>query len=758
MFGQIVRAHRRRLALSQEDLAHKAGVDARTIGNIEAGRTVPRPSTVLRLADALGLDGSDRAGFLTRSAGASGEGPPPTAAAALGGSAATPAQLPAALVDFTGRAAELEVLDAINATAATASMAPRVVVVSGWAGAGKTALVVHWAHRVRSQFPDGQLYVDLHGFGPIGRQTAPEQAIRMFLFALGVPAHRVPPELDAQAALYRTVLADRHLLVVLDNARDAEQVRPLLPGTGGAMVVVTSRNALTGLVAISGAHPVVLDVMSDVESHALLAHRLGQVRVDADPAATRLIIECCARLPLALGIAAATIHHRNTPIGTFAAKLAASRTRFDTLNAGDPGDPASDLREVFSWSYSSLTEPAARLFRLIGLHPGADLSTAAAASLAGLPARAAASALAELARAGLLVEHQPERYSCHDLLHTYAGELAQRDLRLRPQDATHRLLDHYLRSAVAADRALGSGRVAMSLPAAVPGVTPERPASPEAALTWFAAEHAALLALVQLGISGWDRHTVGLAWALAAYLGRQGYGHDLVAVTQLARAAAMRTGDVDLTAEAHHLLAFAYIQVGRFDDALAQSSQAIRLHEQLGDDAAQARHLRQVGTVHARQGRYAEALAADRRALDLSRRTGDRLGTARALNAVGWQLAQLGDYESARIHCEQALDLFEELDNDVGRANTCDSIGYILVKLGQTGAAIACYLLALDLLRAMGDRQEEAATLVRLGDAYDLDGDNEAARLAWSRAAGIYDSFGDADEVTVLEAKLNPVA
>jgi hypothetical protein len=333
-----------------------------------------------------------------------------------------PAQLPAAVAGFTGRAAELARLDLLLAGAqAQASTAVVISAVPGMAGVGKTALAVHWAHRVADLFPDGQLYVNLRGFDPGGRVLEPAVAVRGFLDALGVLPERIPPELHAQTALYRSLLARRRVLVVLDNARDADHARPLLPGAPPAFAVVTSRNQLTGLVA-DGAHPLALDLLTHAEAHDLLEQRLGTVRVAAEPEAVEQIINACAALPLALSIAGALATRSDFALAELAGELADAAGRLEALDAGDR---LTQVRAVFSWSYTTLGADAARLFRLLGLHPGPNVTVAAAASLAGRDRAQARRLLSELTRASLLTEHLPGRYALHDLLAAYAADLTR---------------------------------------------------------------------------------------------------------------------------------------------------------------------------------------------------------------------------------------------------------------------------------------------------------------------------------------------
>jgi len=400
VFSEVVRTHRQRLGVTQEELASLAGVSVRSIREIEAGRiSRPRPGTVRLLAEAFTLAGPDEP---------------------------APRQLPAAVPGFAGREPHLRQLDALAFDPDTGDAPATALVITaidGMAGVGKTALAVHWAHRVADRFPDGQLYVNLRGFDPTGTVVSAAEAIRGFLDAFQIPAQRIPVGLDAQAALYRSLLAGRRMLIVLDNARDAEHVRPLLPGTPGCLVVVTSRNQLTGLVAAEGAHPLALDVLDRAGARELLTRRLGARRVAAEPEAVNEIIDRCARLPLTLALAAARAAARpQVPLTALAEQL--RTTTGGGLAAFAVDDPATDVRAVFSWSYRTLTPEGARLFRVLGLHPGPDISAPAAASLAGIPVDRVDALLAELTRAHVLAEHAPGRYTFHDLLRAYATDRA----------------------------------------------------------------------------------------------------------------------------------------------------------------------------------------------------------------------------------------------------------------------------------------------------------------------------------------------
>ncbi|MDW6064706.1 BTAD domain-containing putative transcriptional regulator [Streptomyces sp. FXJ1.4098] len=348
----------------------------------------------------------------------------------VGYSEPRPAQLPQDLPAFSGRRAQLAKLSALLPEAGRPLDTAVISVIGGMAGVGKTTLAVHWAHQVADRFPDGQFYVDLRGFDPTGTALDPGEAVRDFLCALGVPRHRVPHGLDAQTALYRSLLAGRRFLVLLDNALDTEQVRPLLPGAPGCLVIVTSRDTLTGLVADHGAHPLSLCWLDAEEGRELLAARLGAVRVAAEPQAAAEIVELCAGLPLALSCVAARLAaHPGFRLSALAAELRDAHDRLDAIARG-----SAEVSTVFSWSYRALSAGAARLFRLLAGHPGPDLSASAVAELAaldgldgldGLDAQESARLLAELTRAHLVAELSPGRYSVHDLLRSYAAGLGE---------------------------------------------------------------------------------------------------------------------------------------------------------------------------------------------------------------------------------------------------------------------------------------------------------------------------------------------
>lgn len=438
-----------------------------------------------------------------------------------------PRQLPAVPEQLTGRAEEIKALTRWLERTARAGSTAGISAIDGTAGIGKTALAVYWAHQVSGEFPDGQLYVNLGGFGPTG-PMAPGDALRSFLDAFAVAPASIAARLDDQAALYRSVLSGKRVLVVLDNARDAAQVRPLLPGSPGCFAVVTSRTRLSGLIAEYGAHALSLDLLPPADAVQLLAARLGRQRISGEPEAVRRLVGQCARLPLALAIVAARAAVRPTfPLAALAAELSDAEVRLDALA---DEEPAADIRTVFSWSYRVLGERSGRLFRLLGLHRGADIGVAAAASLAGLPLRETRQALAELARTHLVAEHTPGRYLLHDLLAVYAAELVQQETAESQRDrAVRRLLDHYLHSAHTAARLLYPQRDPITLPQPDADSHPEDPGDHDGAMAWFTVEHPVLLAVIlQAAALGRHTYTWQLAWCLRNFLQRRGYWHDLV--------------------------------------------------------------------------------------------------------------------------------------------------------------------------------------------------------------------------------------
>jgi DNA-binding SARP family transcriptional activator/tetratricopeptide (TPR) repeat protein len=689
---------------------------------------------------------------------------PPAPAAHLAGRAAelteltadghlrvVPRMLPGGIPHFTGRSAELAALSEILAQAG--SRAPGTVVISaigGTAGVGKTALAVNWAHQIAERFGDGQLYVNLRGFDLSGVRVTPAEAICGFLDALGVPPSRIPQDLPAQAGLYRSLLAGRHMLIVLDNARDEDQVRPLLPASPASLVLVTSRNQLTGLAAADGARLMSLDVLTHGEAVQLLSARIGAGRAAAEPGATDEIAALCARLPLALAIAAARAAARpRFPLTQMAAELRDSAGRLDVL---DTGDPAASVRAAFSWSYSQLSEQAARMFRLLGLHPGPDISVPAAASLAAAGEPQARRLLGELTRHCLISEHAPGRYAFHDLLRAYAASQAREcDPESDRDAAASRILDHYLHTANhgrALLRRPEQEPLALAPPA--PGTRPERPADHRQALAWFTAEHQVLLAIVTMAAeTGTDRRAWQLPCAMAEYFRRRGCPQDQLTVMAAALAAATRLDDPLGQAMSLRRLGVARYSTGDYDQARAHLEHCLPLYQRLGDRKGEATAQLNLSFPAEAQGRYADALRHNELARGLSQSIGDEPAEAEALANVGWFYALLGDYQQARTSCEQALALTAKHGGSTFEHSIRDTLGYVEHHLGNFAQAAADFESALALSRHHSDAPLQALILIHLGDARRAAGELPQARHAWQQALAIYDDIQhpDADKV-----------
>jgi tetratricopeptide (TPR) repeat protein len=746
-FGPLLRARRKSAGMSQEELAARSGLSVRAIGDLERGRTrCPYPASVRRLARALDLSDEARQELFAAAARRLAGAATARAAAApvsdplpVGNRRLIPRQLPGSVRQFVGRRDELTALTALLDDAGrSASTGTVIAAISGTAGVGKTVLAVHWARQVAGLFPDGQLYLNLGGYGPGEAPVTLAQALRHFLDAFAIPPDRIPAGLAAQGALYRSLLAGKRVLIVLDNAQDAEHVRPLLPGSPSCLVVVTSRSQLPGLVATEEACAITLGLLNKDEAYELLERRLGAGRLEAEPAAAAELIELCARLPLALAIATGRASARpGFQLGTLARELKDAERRLDALETGDA--PAS-VRAVFSWSMSSLTAAAARVFRLLSLHPGPDITISAAASLAGVPSSQARRILEDLVRAHLLTEHAPGRYACHDLLRSYAAEQAlAADDKAARQAATRRLVDHYLHSARAADAVLRPGRHPIKLADPDPAITVDRFADLRDALAWFDAQHqtltavAALAADSDLGSRAWQ-----LAWTMETFWRRRALAHEACAGQRTALEAARRLGDRAAQAAAHRGTAGALIHLGRYADAMKHLDQALFLFGEAGEFAGQAYVHITTSEALCRQGRPRDALTHAWRAQQLARKSGDSAMLARALNVVGWSLAKTGSYQRALDFCRRALTAQRRIGDLDGIINTLDSLAYIHRSLGHHAEAVTFSRQAIDLMVRTGDRYDVAMALANSGDAHQAVGDANAARRAWLQAESMF--------------------
>ena len=569
----------------------------------------------------------------------------------------------------------------------------------------------------------------------------------MFLDALGVPARNVPSAVEAQSALLRTLLGGRRMLLLLDNAHDADQVRPLLPGSPGCMVLVTSRSQLTGLV-VDGARALPLDVLDAREAAELVAGRLGAERAAGESAAVAEIVACCAALPLALSVTCARAAARpGMRLADLAAELADARGRLDALRTGEA---ATDLRAVLSWSADKLSDQAARMLRLLGVHHGPDISAAAAASLAAVTLAAARASLAELTRVSLLTESPGGRFGCHDLLRAYTAELAAATLSIAEcEQARRRVLDHYLWTAHAAMARLYPARGQVPPPAPLDGVAAEEfcgQGAYEAALAWFDAEDRVLANVIeQAAAQRCDEHCWKLAWYWAPLLNRRGRTDELLTVARTAVLSAGRLGDRDALAHAHCELGNVTSRHGDYRAADEHLRKALELFTDLGDLGSVGETRYRLGVILAQQERWDEALNHAVEALRLRRSLADSAAIAYSENVVGWILAHTGQPDAALWYCRRALDTHTESGSRSGVADTLDSIAFAYGQLADYERSIAHYEQALAMFRLLGDPQGEANAWLDLGDIQLASGRLDAARPCWERARALLAQIPGAD-------------
>jgi len=637
-----------------------------------------------------------------------------------------PAQLPADVPNFVGREAELTWLDELfheestsPAAAGPLAAGPPAVVISalsGTAGVGKTALAIRFGHRVRSRFPDGQLYVNLRGYDPDQPMTA-NDALARFLRVLGVPEAEIPPEEDERSARYRSELADRRVLIVLDNASSVEQVRPLLPGAGTCAVVVTSRDSLAGLIATHGARRVQLDLLTQDEAVALLRTLIGP-RADADPDAVATLAQQCVRLPLALRVAAElAVSRPTTGLAELVAELADHRRRLDLLDAG--GDLRAAVATVFSWSVRHLSAETARVFRLLGLYPGSGIDAYGAAALAAGSLPEARRALDTLARAHLVHHADAGRYGMHDLLCTYAADLsATCDGNEEREAALERLFDYYLATSAAAMDTLYPAEAHRRPRIPAPATPVPDLADPGTARGWLEAEQSTLLAVAaHAAAHGMPSHTSRLSTTLFRYF-EAGHNTDALIIHRHALDATRQAGDKAGQAHALHGLGSTYLKSGRYELAADHLEPALELFRQVGDHIGEARALNNLGGAEDSRGRYGRATEYCRQALELYRRIGDRVGQSRALVKIGAIEMRQGHYGEATHHLEQALRLCRQTGDRLGEADALDMLGSVECRQRDHNPAADHHRQAVDLYRDIGDRTGEAIALANLGIDY----------------------------------------
>ena len=613
-----------------------------------------------------------------------------------------PAQLPPAVADFTGRDDVLEQLDAMVPDGAGSAA---LSVISGTAGVGKTALAVHWAHRVRRSFGDGQLYVNLRGYAH-APPMPPAEALAGFLHALGLPPEAVPDEAERATALYRTLLADKRMLILLDNAHSAEQVRPLLPGSPGCLVLVTSRDRLAGVVARDGARHFTLDVLAHHEAVDLLAKVVGRQRVEAEPARSADLVEACNRLPLALRIAAANLAcHPGRRIADGVSDLAAS----DRLGAlAIEGDPESAVRVAFDQSYKSLSEQDRLLFRRLGLVPGPHVTAPAAAALVDAENPDATRRLERLTSTHL-VYRDDDHFALHDLLRLYASERTEaEDSPQTREDSLARLLDWYLQTADSAARQLYPAALRLEIP---DSATPKEDFSGQSALRWLDSELPNLVAAIRLAA---ERGPRPMAWLLADAL--RGYFMlrvlpvEWATVAGAAWSAALADDEPRAQVAAQLNLAGLYHRRGRFDEAIDHYEQALAINERAGWPEGESAALGNLGTVYYFSGHPRIAADHFRRALEVDRRVGWLGGQAVKLGNLAIACSHMGRLDEAAAHLTEAKAMFGELGARHGEATALSGLGGVERERGRYAEALTHLNKALELHRELGDRHSEAVT------------------------------------------------
>ncbi|MET9311374.1 BTAD domain-containing putative transcriptional regulator [Kribbella sp. NPDC003505] len=663
----------------------------------------------------------------------------PRSPSAVGPAAMAPRQLPPAPAGFTGRATVLAELDRLS-SASRPSSAPTIVAVHGPGGVGKTALALHWAHRAADRFPDGQLYLNLQGYGP-ERPLEPDAALDLLLRGLGVPGAQIPHGRQARAALLRSVLADRQVLIVLDNARNADQVRPLMPGSTG-LVLVTSRSQLRSLAARDGAQRVPLEPFSSDDAAEYLTQTLTAYDVRHDAEELAELTRLCGHLPLALAIAAERLTREpESTVRALSAELEQHPDRLALLDVGEDADGA--LRAVLSWSYDVLSAQSARAFRVLGLLPGPDTSVEAVGALLAVQPEEARQSLGRLVGAHLL-EQPGERYQLHDLLAEYAGRLV-REVE-DPADITaarERLLDWYAQSARNGKVTLEKSEPLLDFGHPMAGVEPMVFDTTRQAVDWFAAERQGLVAAMRTAVAhGHDRAAYRLGHALWPYFMYVRALDDLFEIQCLALDAARRTGDGPAEAVATHAVGRAYLFRPDLDQACKHLDEALRLFELLGDDYGRGSVLTDLGRLHRRRDDSEAAVRHHRAAIEVLTRLNDTVGVAGNHANVADTYLLAGRHHEAAAAAREAVRLNRIAGERRAEAFALDTLSAALLGRGDHADARRIAEEALELSRDLDDRWSEVCALTHLGRALQAVGDVPAAHRQWRRALEVLDETG----------------
>jgi tetratricopeptide (TPR) repeat protein/transcriptional regulator with XRE-family HTH domain len=756
--GAALRSLRRSRGLAQRDLLRPLHLGSHSaIVDYEAGRRIPPDAvigayerffelpggTLRKLREqALAERAADEAGARPSSARLSTERPK---------KAATPRQLPATPETFTGRVAELAQLDRLLRDRETST--PVVIsAVSGMGGIGKTALAVYWAHQARDNFRDGELYIDMQGYHPSGRPVTPEAAMSQFLAALGVETDRMPVALAQQAGLFRTLMADRQMLVLLDNVRDVDQVRPLLPGSPGCRVLITSRSRLSGLAVREGALRIALDNL-DLRDAVRLLRRMIGVRATDQPGATAALANLCGLHPLALRIAAERVIGGDGAIADAVTALASSSDRLSSLAV--PDDDSAVIRKVFTWSYEGLDESERRLFRLLGLHDGPDITLAPCAALAGLGEEECASQLAALVDAHL-VDTAEGRYRLHDLLRLFAYEcLMDTEPAADREDAAFRLAAWYLSSACAARSALDQNLPPLAAVQADLPVPPMAFSTETAALAWCDAERANLTATA---LSASERGLYEIGWklptALFPYFDRGRHYGDWIATHRAAITAAHHAGDREAEGKVTCNLGSAYRPMRRFTDAAEAYERALELFREVGWIQGTAKALGNLATTYDDAGDHGRGVEFGLAAIAVFRELGDKYGEALSLANIGGSQSELGRQDEAMQSLSQALAAFSALGDRRGMARVQNGLGVVHARSGRAEAAVPILLESARTFDEIGDPHEQATALADLAEIYMATGRQDEARRCAGQAAEIFARIGEDWLVAGLRSRL----
>ena len=739
-FAGLLRQLRAEAKLTQEELAEAAGLSPRSISDLERGVSrAAHKNTAVLLADALSLAGPARVLFV---AAARGKAPASEVLAvrqevAPGAFAAATRALPRDIAAFTGRQAELARLMGTLAATAAGGGVVRIHAIDGMAGIGKTTFAVHAAHRLAGAFPDGQFFLPLHAHTAGQRPVGPEDALASLLLTAGVPAAQIPPGLDARAGRWRDHVAGKKILLLLDDAAGHEQVRPLLPGTAGSLVLVTSRRRLT---ALEDAAVISLDTLPPGEAAVLLARLAARAGIRPGDAAVAEITRLCGYLPLAIGMLASQLrHHPARTAAGLAAELATAKDRLALMHAEN-----LSVAAAFDLSYADLTPGQQRLFRRLGLVPGPSLDGYAAAALDGTSLAAARRSLDELYDQHLITEPAPGRYQLHDLLREHARTLAAADIPAESDAAVGRLLDYYLHTVLAAGRHIVTRDAVQEWPppGRPPADAPDLSTLAQAA-AWLDTERANLLAAAECAAgSGRALHAVQIPAAMGGFLRRDGQWDQAAALQKTALTAAQNAADRRGEAKALDELGLLAWLIGDYPAAVGHLARAVALYGEAGDRLGQAYALNHLGVVQVLTGDYPAALTSHQRALAIAQGLGDRPAEAVALNYLGSAQYHTGDHAAAAASLARALDLYRRLGHRHGQAQALRDLGKLQQLTGDYPAATASHQQALQMMRDLGARPGQAWALNDLGMAQQLTGDYPAAAASHRQALELFRDLG----------------